>query len=127
MPSIPSSQRFRKAHPCPICGGDDDAPRGQGERCYGFLSSNGQVAHCTRDEYAGQLRKHPKSDTYAHRLVGDCRCGDRHAPNPPPQRLRHSHFSPSTAQNTTEAAPNVHANSARLKGAVLNTPFRAGT
>lgn len=86
MPTLSQTQRFRKDHHCPICGGYDEAPRGQGERCYGFLSANGLVAHCTRDEYAGQLRKNPQSDTYAHRLRGDCRCGVRHDPNPPPQR-----------------------------------------
>jgi P4 family phage/plasmid primase-like protien len=88
MPTIPSAQRFRKDHPCPICHGYDQSPRGQGERCYGFLSTNGQVAHCTRDQYAGQLRKNLKSNTYAHRLRGDCRCGVRHDPSPSPQRQR---------------------------------------
>jgi putative DNA primase/helicase len=83
MNTIPSSQRFRKGHPCLICGSHADAPRGKGERCYGFLSDDGVYAHCTRDEYAGALTKHPDSDTYAHRLIGECRCGVRHDPSAP--------------------------------------------
>jgi AAA domain len=82
MPTIPSSQRFRKAHPCPICHGYDQAPRGQGKRCYGFLSDDGRFAHCTRNEYAGRLSKNADSDTYAHKLTGNCLCGVRHDPNP---------------------------------------------
>jgi hypothetical protein len=88
MATVPHSQRFRKDHTCPICGGYNEAGRGQRQRCYGFLSANGQVAHCTRDEYAGQFSKNLKSDTYAHRLRGDCRCGMRHDPTPPHDRQR---------------------------------------
>src|SRR5215208_507945 len=75
-------QRFTKAHPCPICGGYDAELRGQGKRCYGFLSDDGNYAHCTREEHAGTLGRHPNSDTFAHRLEGDCRCGVRHYPLP---------------------------------------------
>jgi hypothetical protein len=81
-------ERFRKTHPCPICGGYDEASHGQGTRCYGFLSPNGLVAYYTRDEFADQLHKNPKSDTYPHWLRGDCRSGVRHDPSPPPQRDR---------------------------------------
>jgi len=84
--------RFTKAQPCPICAGYDEVPRGQGARCYGFLSEDGQWAHCTRDEYGGALKKSPKSDTYAHRLVGQCRCGVRHDPRPEePRASRNGH------------------------------------
>lgn len=76
-------QRFRKSSPCPICGGHDDTPRGKGQRCFGYLSEDGRYAHCTRDEYAGALKKNPKSDTYPHRLEGNCRCGVRHDPSSP--------------------------------------------
>jgi hypothetical protein len=80
---VPQAQRFCKDRLCPICGGHDEAPRGRGARCYGFLSDDGRFAHCTRDEHAGRLSKHPNSDTYAHQLIGDCHCGVRHDPSPP--------------------------------------------
>lgn len=86
MSSISQDQRFHQGHPCPICGGHQDDPHGQGARCYGYLSANGQVAYCTREEHAGQLPKNLKSDTYRHQLRGDCRCGVHHDPSPPPQR-----------------------------------------
>ncbi len=53
-------------------------PRGSGARCFGFISDDGDWAHCTREEYAGILEWHPNSDTYAHKLRGSCRCGERH-------------------------------------------------
>jgi putative DNA primase/helicase len=74
---------FRKASPCPICQGYEQAPRGHGQRCYGFLSDDGTYAHCTREEHAGHLKPDRNGSTFAHRLVGDCRCGTRHDPNPP--------------------------------------------
>jgi len=71
-------QRFSPSRPCPICGGHDQKRRGEGVRCYGFLSDNGEWAHCTRDEHAGGLERNPKSDAYPHKLAGDCKCGARH-------------------------------------------------
>jgi len=79
--SVASSQRFSRRHPCPICGGGHDEPQGQGARCYGFLSDDGEYAHCTREEHAGNLAESP-AGTFAHRLIGDCACGDRHDPRP---------------------------------------------
>jgi AAA domain len=75
-----TGQRFRKASPCPICHGYDEAPRGRGVRCFGFLSSDGEYAHCSREEHAGRLPQESNSQTYAHRLTGDCKCGTRHDP-----------------------------------------------
>jgi P4 family phage/plasmid primase-like protien len=80
---VAREDRFRHDHPCPICGGYDEARRGQGERCWGFLSPNGTVAFCTNDACGGALAKEAKNDAYRHRLVGDCRCGVRHDPSPP--------------------------------------------
>jgi hypothetical protein len=88
MSNVPASSRFRRASPCPICQGHDDAPRGKGARCYGYLSSDGQYAHCTRDEYAGSLPQKSTSETYAHKLTGDCRCGERHDPSLPVSPLK---------------------------------------
>jgi len=82
--SVSSQQRFTRSHPCPICDGYDGAPRGQGARCYGFLSDDGAWAHCTREEYAGNLERKTDSETYPHHLEGDCKCGVRHDPYAPP-------------------------------------------
>ncbi len=82
-------QRFTKARPCPVCGGHDARNRGQGTRCYGFLSDDGNWAHCTRQEYAGSLERHANSETFAHKLTGDCRCGEHHDPlSTPPTNER---------------------------------------
>jgi hypothetical protein len=74
--------RFTKRTPCPICLGHKELPQGYGQRCYGFLSSDQVYAHCTREERAGGLPQDSDSQTYAHRLIGDCKCGTRHDPNP---------------------------------------------
>ena len=79
---VARAQRFSKSHPCPICDGYEQAKRGTPERCWGYLSDDGQWAHCVRDEKAGPLRKNLDSDTYAHKLSGDCLCGHRHDPRP---------------------------------------------
>jgi putative DNA primase/helicase len=80
--SIASERRFSHSRPCPVCSGHPNLRRGNSERCYGFLAEDGQWAHCTREEYAGRLEQNPESGTYAHKLVGDCRCGARHDPGP---------------------------------------------
>ena len=76
-------RRFRKDFPCPICDGYDAEPRGQGVRCYGFLSNDGEYAHCSTEEHARGLPLNTNANTYGHRLIGDCRCGVRHDPRPP--------------------------------------------
>lgn len=79
-PGVGAAQRFTRRQPCPICGGHGGLPRGEGRRCHGFLSSDGRYAHCSREEHAGPLPLESASLTYAHRLDGDCRCGQRHGP-----------------------------------------------
>lgn len=69
---------FTVTNPCPICGGYDNLPRGRGERCYGFLSSDGQYAYCTREEYAGPIELYGNTNAYLHYLAGPCRCGIDH-------------------------------------------------
>lgn len=84
---VSTQQRFSHDRPCPVCDGNDKEQRGQGRRCFGFLGSDGDYAHCTRDEFAGALPLEEESKTYAHRLTGDCRCGNRHdstLPTPQP-------------------------------------------
>jgi len=72
---VSRSQRFRRNHFCPICGGYDQA--GKGSRCWGFLSGDGRYIHCTRPEYAGVLPQ-GRDGTYSHYLAGLCRCGENH-------------------------------------------------
>ena len=75
-------QRFRRDHPCPVCGGHEGLPQGEGRRCYGFISADGLYAHCTREGYAGKLGMNENSSTYAHYLNGDCSCGQVHGNGP---------------------------------------------
>lgn len=56
-------------------------PRGQGSRCFGFLSSDREFYHCTRDDLANGMQSHKGAnggETYAHRLNGSCKCGVQH-------------------------------------------------
>src|SRR3712207_3609107 len=76
--TVTDRQRFTERNPCPICGGHKDEERGKGRRCWGYLSDDGEWAHCTREEYAGELERHPSSGTYAHYLAGACNCGVDH-------------------------------------------------
>jgi hypothetical protein len=71
-------QRFTRQRPCAICGGHDQNPRGQGKRCHGFISEDGEWAHCTREEHAGDAPYNDKSGAFVHKLTGDCKCGVRH-------------------------------------------------
>ncbi len=74
-------KRFNNSsNPCPVCKGYDSARRSKGSRCFGFLSDDGNWAHCTREEYAGGITQNPSSETFAHLLYGDCRCGTEHNP-----------------------------------------------
>jgi hypothetical protein len=77
MASSAGPLRFSQRNPCPICGGYDSAPRGKGVRCGGFLSSDGEYAHCARDDGGGQLAEEG-GGTFAHRMHGECRCGQTH-------------------------------------------------
>lgn len=73
-------RRHTATDPCPVCGGWHTQPRGQGQRCAGFDSLDGKLAHCTREQYAGclPLDERTQPPTYLHRLDGECRCGRRH-------------------------------------------------
>ena len=75
-------KRHSKRLPCPICQGHPDLPRGQGIRCAGFVSDDGEYAHCSREDLAGQAPFYSNSSTYAHRLRGSCRCGVSHGDDP---------------------------------------------
>lgn len=47
---VSADQRSTSESPCPICGGHQGAPRGQGARCFGYLAGNGRGAVCTEVE-----------------------------------------------------------------------------
>ena len=76
--AVDASQRYTRARRCPICGGAEVDPRGQGKRCTGFLSDDGSFARCSREEHAGALEIEAATQAYRHRLAGDCRCGTGH-------------------------------------------------
>lgn len=77
-PAVAADQRYTRAQPCPICGGCERDPRGQGQRCIGYLSGDGDYARCSRSEHAGRLNPEPETQTFVHWLAGECRCGSRH-------------------------------------------------
>ena len=72
-----SKIRFTRGHTCAVCGGSDNDPRGQGQRCMGFRA--GEWIHCSREEYAGRAKFHEGSQTYSHKAKGACPCGEEHA------------------------------------------------
>ena len=80
-------RRFTKSTPCPVCGGYDEAARGQGVRCFGF--AQGAQAHCTREERAGAATFNPHTHTYSHRVEGPCPCATEHAPAPKSSSQQH--------------------------------------
>lgn len=63
--------------PCPICEGNERDPRGDGKRCFGFTSDDGEWVHCTREDLAGAIEQGPDA-AYAHRMHGPCKCGQTH-------------------------------------------------
>ena len=84
-------RRFSRDVLCPICRGYPELPRGKGERCTGFLTSDGAVAFCSREEKSGALTLDQTADppAYAHRLSGPCKCGVTHNEAPSaPKRAR---------------------------------------
>jgi Protein of unknown function (DUF3987) len=76
--AVGHEQRYTRSRRCPICDGAETDPRGKAKRCIGFLSTDGQYARCSRGEHAGSLAIEESTQTYVHRLVGDCKCSVRH-------------------------------------------------
>ena len=76
--NVRPEQRFTRTNPCPVCGGHERQPRGEGKRCHGFISQDGEWARCTREEHAGSAPFEEHTRAYVHKLVGDCKCGVRH-------------------------------------------------
>ncbi len=75
--SVSSRQRHTRQRPCKVCDGYDSMPRGQGKRCSGFISDDGEYEHCSREELAGDVVQ-DDGGTYAHKMHGACRCGTTH-------------------------------------------------
>ncbi len=90
-------QRFTQNFPCPVCGGYDTLARGQGVRCYGFISGAGDWGHCTREEHAGTLQMSSSSGGFPHRLTGNCRCGVTHAGHSGPPIQKTARFRQTTS------------------------------
>ncbi len=74
-------QRFTHGVVCPVCGGCENSPRGQGIRCPGFIQ--GDWIYCTREEKSAGCKHHPTTEppTWSHRLRGKCLCGKEHNPD----------------------------------------------
>jgi|GEM_PF-1034111 len=77
--AVTREQRHTRAHRCPICGGADGDPRGQGKRCSGYTSRDGEWCRCSREEHAGALSADDHG-LFVHRLRGPCKCGATHGP-----------------------------------------------
>lgn len=82
MANVVREQRHTRNSPCPICGGYDEAPRGEGRRCGGYTSPDGLYTRCSREELAGALAPDDYG-LYRHRNRDLCHCGSRHGPNSP--------------------------------------------
>lgn len=83
MQPITREHRFlTSSSPCPICNGYDRMPRGNGERCSGYMNPDGEYVFCTREEKAGSLEQAGNSTppAYMHKLYGRCNCGVEHRP-----------------------------------------------
>ncbi|HEY7092247.1 MAG TPA: hypothetical protein VH393_03655 [Ktedonobacterales bacterium] len=103
--------RFSRKFPCPICDGGHDDKRGNGTRCWGFLSGGGSHAVCMNDAYAGALQPNAKTQGYHHRLDGPCKCGVEHgAANTPRARETKPERPTRTHQRHTPIATHVYRN-----------------
>lgn len=56
--------RHTPAHPCPVCGGHDAHPKGQGTRCAGFTAEkpDARMVYCTRPQHAGDPTAKKQTD-----------------------------------------------------------------
>jgi predicted P-loop ATPase len=72
-------KRFKGDFVCPVCNGTEGEDRGQGTRCFGYLSGRSIV--CTREDHAGQAPYEAGPKGYRHNAKGPCPCGKEHAPS----------------------------------------------
>ena len=85
MTAVTAGQRYNQTRPCPVCHGWGSQPRGRALRCSGFLSADARFAHCSREELGGGLPQEA-GGTFAHLVIGPCRCGAQHGPAMPDSR-----------------------------------------
>jgi hypothetical protein len=81
-------------------------PQGKGMRCFGFLSEDGEYAHCSREDHAGEIES-DQASTYPHKLHGKCACGVQHGEDI--EERRPVNLSKQRLQRTGEArrAPDI--------------------
>ncbi len=93
-------------------------PRGKGQRCSGFLSSDGRFAYCTREEHAGQApQEQTDPPSWRHFLEGECRCGATH---------REARDNTEATYDYTDAAGKLLYQVVRLPGKKFRQRTRAG-
>lgn len=97
-PDLVDGQRYTEASPCPICGGWQSLPQGEGRRCWGFYASSGRRASCKREEHNPEL-----AANYWHRLGPGCECGRFHCDPLPP----FSNWSPLGPDRERSACPTL--------------------
>ena len=83
MSSVPRDRQHTKQNRCPICAGAEQDPRGQGKRCRGFTSDDGEWVRCSREELGGRLSA-DGSGLFVHKMHGHCDCGTAHNPSRTP-------------------------------------------
>lgn len=81
------TERWSASNRCPVCDGAQSDLRGIGTRCFGFRGSGGYV-HCSRSEHAGPMQPWKGRNTYAHKMVGSCKCGITHSDGGVPHQTR---------------------------------------
>ena len=114
-------RRWTEHAPCAICGGHDGLPKGRGVRCFGFISSDGAWARCSREDHGGDWE--PSTGCHVHRLDKPCRCGIDHldgraaspAPIPPPAAPR---------IDAAEAVARIWGGTTKATGTVVETYLR---
>lgn len=95
-------KRFKKNFPCLVCGGYDEAKRGQGVRCFGFISDDEEYVYCSREEYAGDAPYKDTARAWVHYMGGPCKCGINHSGRAGPEpRPRAPRAAPQTAPKST--------------------------
>ncbi len=68
--------RFKSPTRCPVCGGTEDDPRGNGSRCYGGMGE--KAIYCTREDHSQGCEFNASNRAYRHRRFGRCPCGQEH-------------------------------------------------
>jgi hypothetical protein len=68
---------------CPVCRGTQkDHHHGNGTRCFGYLTGDGEFAYCTQVGTDGQSAPSGNEVPHRHRMKGKCECGQAHWVDP---------------------------------------------